>query len=100
MSTKHTPGPWTAKHTPESSNQEYVVMAGPRWQIASVDFVGNSVTEKANARLIAAAPALLEALRALLDEAEQFAKAIPPYSSSEAIASARAAIKKATGEQQ
>jgi hypothetical protein len=62
----HTPGPWSVIPTPHSTNQEFVVKVG-RFHIASVDFVGNSVTEKANACLIGAAPTMLEALQHVLE---------------------------------
>ena len=66
MTTAHTPGPWVALHEPTLS----------RWRIgagfAAADSVAviyatkvDSVT-KANARLVAAAPALLAALRGIL----------------------------------
>ena len=65
---KHTTGPWTAKtFPPERGISHYVHVAGNallricttgRWDSASA----------ADARLIAAAPALLEALRAMIAE--------------------------------
>jgi hypothetical protein len=57
-----TPGPWTATHTPQSVEHEFTITAG-RKLIGHVGLVGNSVTEEANARLIAAAPELLQGLR-------------------------------------
>ena len=63
MTTKHTPGPWT--HHPEDN---IILDASGRrlieWQARSVSV---SVEERdANARLIAAAPELLEALEVVL----------------------------------
>jgi hypothetical protein len=58
MNTKHTPGPWKYVHD--------------AWIIADVGSVvlTSQGMEKADARLIAAAPELLEALQALLAWAE------------------------------
>jgi hypothetical protein len=54
MSTQHTPGPWST----DGTKSFYVLHNG--------DFVANASTA-ANARLIAAAPQMLEALRAALE---------------------------------
>ena len=64
MSAKHTPGPW---ETLTFSNHELqtdfaMVKIGSR-----AHMVGCSEEDKANARLIAAAPELLEALKTLRD---------------------------------
>lgn len=79
MSTKYTPGPWRI-----SSFQPWYIIpddrAEPLCSLAEFDDVGrcqhifpdNKVHEaSANARLIAAAPELLEALHAIVDEANQ-----------------------------
>ena len=60
---KHTPGPWTAIFQ-EDWRSTKVVTADGRW-IADVSMFGDSAD--ANARLIAAAPELLEAVQALLE---------------------------------
>ena len=62
MSTKHTPGPW-AVLTGEFAL--YVTPAGGSRAIAQIPPVSQDA--EANARLIAAAPELLEALQLLLD---------------------------------
>ena len=55
---KHTPGPWEEKHCPDG----YGVFSG-KVMVARIDnTVGEFNQEKRNARLIAAAPELLEAL--------------------------------------
>ena len=54
----------------------------------------------ANARLIAAAPDLHAALKALVAEAEAFATVIPAYCNSEPLRLARAALARATGDGQ
>ena len=90
MSAQHTPGPWAVRATPESSYQDFIVQAG-KWAIASIDTCTSTDIEKANARLIAAAPDLLAALCNLLDA---------PIGSWPFTAKqdARNAIAKATGE--
>lgn len=89
MTTKHTPGPWNFdNHSP----------ALPVLGIYAADgknpFHGDRSQEElaANARLIAAAPELLEALQGLLN-------ALPSATTHPAIKVARAAIAKAIGEQ-
>ena len=56
----HTPGPWTV--TPDS-----FVMAGSRPSIGVARVITHAKEFVANARLIAAAPDLLDALKALVD---------------------------------
>ena len=94
---KHTPGPWETK--PEECDRPYIRVRGTRlgcrFKVANVltpvyENVHKREAEetRANARLIAAAPELLEALRAMLDEDDGGMTA----------SKARAAIAKATGE--
>ncbi len=83
----HTSGPWV-------TNQSGLVTAGKnRLHIAQTATIGMGHAADANARLIAAAPDLLAALRELLAD---------PYLSdpinTDRMAQARAAITKATGE--
>ena len=81
---KHTPGPW---HT---AGEQGVQIRGAKDQIAKVwTMRGNEW--KANARLIAAAPDLLEALQDMVSDHASLSDAT--------LAFARAAIAKATGEQ-
>ena len=94
METKHTPGPWilhpTAHHpavrsigTPDT---------GPR-RICTVGTMNGNPVDKANARLIAAAPELLEALQNIIESVDKGNAAILcPLA-----AAARSAIAKATG---
>ena len=101
MSTQHTKGPWKVK---AGSN---AVLAG-RKQICShvnaasvlpVNIVEDRKIAEANARLIAAAPDLLEALQDLFDaDMEHVLMGDGKDDQIEAIAKARAAIAKATGE--
>ncbi len=74
MSSKHTPGPWTV--LPEEMGKSYLrvrgTVLGLRYKIADVRHISydnapasEAQTTHANARLIAAAPELLEALQRL-----------------------------------
>ena len=92
---KHTPGPWIDRPDP-SSNQgdhphgDYVIGIGEAIDLIAV------VGGKANAALVAQAPALLESLKHLLARAEtELADAADVWE----VQNARAAIAKATGEQ-
>lgn len=81
---KHTPGPWYSKGS--------VIGAKPRLVIAHVSSVCEEVDEQANARLIAAAPDLLETLRdivGMLTDANDMR--------ADALHAARTAIMRATG---
>jgi hypothetical protein len=91
--TKHTPGPWQLSKSGE------VVYAG----VLSVATTHGHHNPKANAKLIAAAPDLLEALQWLMDypekDLQQWASDSQPVVmtfTAVHIAKARAAIKKAT----
>jgi hypothetical protein len=76
MGAKHTPGPWTINRTSERHGQRpYGISAGKRGPTPKniVNWGGMaapaSQESEANARLIASAPDLLEALRQLLGNA-------------------------------
>jgi len=107
----HTPGPWTVR-TRLVVEHDRAVYCGAR-RIASVphpDRLEPSPENDANARLIAAAPELLEALEKTLDAMRRLrglawtgsripASRYPEYHiSNEADAAARAAIAKVRGE--
>lgn len=112
MSTKHTPGPWMLVETPDESVisswdihvGEYKVSVFPYKRIYSEDRTHSGLIidkeRMADARLIAAAPELLDALNRLLPMAEDgtFQYGANP-DEDEDIIYARAAIAKATGEQ-
>lgn len=57
----HTPGPWSTRGSARERGTVYVEAGSPQWLLASVS--GQGVANEANARLIAAAPDLLEACR-------------------------------------
>jgi len=96
---KHTPGKWTTKIcqpgtmlTVENETGEYVC-----------SLLGGDEHKQENARLIAAAPAMLEALRGTLGLAEAYYRTLPDdgtaqdHYMAEVIAPARAAIAQAEG---
>lgn len=90
MQTKHTPGPWAVE-----SDTDIVSDSGDF--VASCHEPGSDVStarEYANARLIAAAPDLLAALQAIMDDPD----AVDHILHLDAVA-ADAAIAKATGVQ-
>ena len=102
---KHTPGPWdTDERDHDEPLQNIKIKAGRHHTVCTVwiddapvrDF---NAQQWANARLIAAAPDLLEALEGLLCWCQGYeADKLNPHAFSY-IRSARAAIAKATGEQ-
>jgi hypothetical protein len=59
----HTPGPWHAIHTPGNT---HLTIHGEVYDVATTKPAGSVEREAANARLIAAAPELLEALKLFL----------------------------------
>jgi hypothetical protein len=70
MKTKHTPGPW---HTYTGGNTRDCVESVKEGKLIAVVYDGadsrpceNNPTQSANAKLIAAAPELLEALKAMV----------------------------------
>lgn len=93
---KHTPGPWRTKR--EGFSTIYVeAPIGGGWvqEIAACGPTNDgSAQQEANARLIAAAPEMLEALRNICDEQD----AQQGYASLAAYDQARAIIAKATGD--
>ena len=95
MTAKHTPGPWVVRTidqslaTVETQDGEYIICAAA--QLRGDDWKTEHAERKANARLIAAAPELLEAL--------QFVMTASGEQLSTAFEQAQAAIAKATGEQ-
>ena len=97
MTAKHTPGPWAYHNTPTPFI--YVNAGGlPICQIYTSTAHGQSMGEQfANARLIAAAPELLEALKACA--AVCAGETTNKRGLISALEQARAAIAKATVEQ-
>lgn len=105
METKHTPGPWKVcglRADSEAWRDGNIISDVTYDTIALCNKTASTVMLdgqlEANARLIAAAPELLEALKALLAYDEQDAGCIPSHAHLDAQEDARAAIVKATGE--
>lgn len=95
MSAKHTPGTWTVSNeeSPLDFQMEVRVMAGA---VQICYFIESDKETIANANLIAAAPDLLEALKAVLDEL--VGPDLSGYDVGSPVDKARSAIAKATGE--
>ena len=85
----HTPGPWSA-HAHESTDTYTIHVAGRSWESWAVAHVGDCTDDEANARLIAAAPDLLEALKNVI-------RGVPD--TWDGVIKARAAIAKAEGKE-
>ena len=110
MTANHTPGPWTV--LPEEADKDYLrirgTRLGARYKVANVHMPRlwesnyvlrdrENAESQANARLIAAAPELLEALQKMLPELRGLS--IVSDTAAEMLREAEAAIAKATGEQ-
>lgn len=105
MSNKHTPGPWISmheEHDPKTkwdidirNSKPYAHEDSKLIASAHTPFVGSEIAI-ANAKLIAAAPELLEATEALLVIAEFFHDVNKKNKIGRVIESAKAAIRKAT----
>lgn len=100
---KHTPGPW---HIQQGDDGEMLIKPIPGQVVAVVEPQADKEEEAANARLIAAAPELLEALMSILEYAPQMELCMASRYGGESftyvnfrgyIADAEAAISKATG---
>jgi hypothetical protein len=91
MGAKHTPGPWSANEYLPGDCWHISYGKRGNW-IAEVAVDGDQKGAAADARLIASAPDLLEALQSLLDILAE------GFISETHIDAARAAIAKATGE--
>lgn len=109
---KHTPGPWVVGgESGNDSEAEFIVTKDESRTIAwttntfdadADDGYGSEVIteeDRANGRLIAAAPELLEALKSVVDQLEGIG--IPDWHGAEGLCleSAKAAIAKAEGNQ-
>lgn len=68
---KHTPGPWKAVFRPVADKWDIRAHDGQLFLFESYGFESSS-EEKANAKLIASTPDLLEALQSLLKIADQY----------------------------
>jgi hypothetical protein len=102
METKHTPGPWEwVGRDLEQKGGEYKTVIGSEVSCGTFCYGGSvdMTVSEADARLIAAAPELLEALILLEHEMVESGNAQSrDYGWKPAIEKTRAAIAKATGE--
>jgi len=92
----HSPAPWHALRAPHG-----VIDIFDKNEHDLVTIFGDDAEKKANARLMAAAPELLEALQALRlareqDKYRSWEKGVPEFAKAEALADA--AIAKAAGD--
>lgn len=96
MSTKHTPGPWRVEETDDSGQ---AIVRGEYIEICTCWHHSVGLVEQemwANARLIAAAPELLEAVKDAHDWLAAFRD--PPPEMQETLTKLRKTLVKATGE--
>lgn len=97
MTTTHTPGDWNAEYCGRDTIK--VIKTSDNRRIATVKVTKTYEMDEANARLMAAAPELLDALIMFVD---QYANGIDGNDSEREsrpeVIAARAAIKKARGE--
>lgn len=93
---KHTPGPWNLYDDTASTGRIEIVALGK-----TVARIYRSVPEEdlPNARLIAAAPDLLEALRGVVAMIDSLNSAYGSEQVDSVVSNGRAVIAKATGEQ-
>ena len=105
---KHTPGPWTCQKSPapHDGQHDFAIHAAKAKVLAEAfgrDCHGNIINAEANAKLIAAAPELLEALEHLVDQSDKqnwairLGGSLHPFDVKGAVQKARAAIAKAEG---
>lgn len=95
MSTKHTPGPWMVLPSVQPGQFCILTEHGPRIDVACT-YGFERTPREANARLIAAAPELLEALQRLQ---ACYSSSHSPSVRESCWLQARSAIAKATGDQ-
>lgn len=90
MPVTYTPGPWAVngREVNGPPDSGVIVACLPEWGVLA----DGPDAAPANARLIASAPELLESVRSLLNYAN-----LGAYDRADAVKTARAAIRKATG---
>jgi hypothetical protein len=105
MTTKHTPGPWSVVFEKTSTGKDFGIICGGSGRSGLMDTVichaPDSQSEptsfkrfqEANARLMAAAPELLAALNALLDDVGRANSMLGAVQARAAIAKAIGALK-------
>jgi hypothetical protein len=99
---KHTPGPWSVTESFCNNACNRLVVKRKTWGGEVVADLGEAPdASRANARLIAAAPEMLEALRAMVSRAPFIDQSVTAegLANCEALAKAGHAIRQAEGEQ-
>ena len=91
---KHTPGPWVCQTQANGSSIRHPVILSDDGAVSTAQWCDNTQKTNANARLIAAAPELLKALRYIAG----MALADEPRDLPTIAETARSAIAKATGQ--
>ena len=95
MNATHTPGPWGIHKQTHREGYKFVVTADDFWPAAIFsDGCRNEGTAEANARLIAAAPTLLDAAKAVLASDALIGNSASALA---AFSQLRGAVKKAEG---
>ena len=94
---KHTPGPWVCQTQANGSSIRHPVILSDDGAVATAQWCDNTQKTNANARLIAAAPELLEALNAVLRDYKAV-HCVGDLEMQPALFQAHAAIDKATGQ--
>jgi hypothetical protein len=98
MSAAHTPGPWVYFYKHKYDEHHVSVPApGRSFKLALFDNGCQSENAEADARLIAAAPDLMDALKALLSLDDDHQRGSGDEDVCQEVRMARAAIAKATG---
>lgn len=103
---QHTPGPWNSIAYGKTTKGEIIIAGGKEFSnlLAEVYKQKNEDSQEANARLIAAAPELLEALKSLYENCSmihnQWGEGANQKQADEAIRKGKEAIRKATEGQQ
>lgn len=92
MSAKHTPGPWKPACGARGSTCRHPAILHDGGQVGNATWQGSEAATDANARLIAAAPDLLEAIAGLVGCIDHGSE-----NPTEKLDAARAAIAKAIG---
>ena len=103
MEMKHTPGPWFYVSQRDWPHRQEIYITAMNWGVVAVASIDRSLAvsevQRANLNLISAAPDLLEALKALVDDvSDRFDLDCPSTNPGikSCVAEARAAIAKAT----
>ena len=94
----HTPGPWRY----EAAEPAGVNLKRAHWRVGQADAPARGVAlafgdDEANARLIAAAPDMLEALKDIIEQAERSIRPLPPDLADSIRVFGKQAVAKAEG---